>query len=70
MKWDLGRMTKYREYMREHEALKEIAMIIARYLPNDFELTKEEAMGEIVEILEKTDIFEEVRVHARKSANR
>jgi len=30
MKWDLGRMTKDRECMREHEVLKKIAAIIAR----------------------------------------
>ena len=61
MPWNLIRVKKYRECAKEHEALKEIAAVIARYLPSDFELTKEDATGEIVEILEETGIFGELQ---------
>ena len=68
MGWNLNRLSKYRECLKEHEALKQIAAIIVRYLPSDFELTKEEAMAEIAEILEKADIFKEMDVHKGRTA--
>jgi hypothetical protein len=60
MNWNLGRVQKYRECLREHDALREIANVIVAYLPSDFELTQEAAIAEIIEILEETDIFKEI----------
>lgn len=54
------RVQAYRECLKEHEALKEIAHVIARYLPGDFSLSREEAVSEIIGILESTEIFKEV----------
>jgi hypothetical protein len=57
---DPERMKAYRECLKEHAALKKIAQVIVEYLPGDFSLTREEAMSEIIGILEQTPIFDEI----------
>jgi hypothetical protein len=54
------RMKAYRQCVQEHQALKEIAQVIVQYLPGDFSLSREEAVSEIIGILEQTPIFDEI----------